>query len=224
MALNSQGLIIRRESTVATTTGYTATNTISFVAADKTIHRPAPGSFVTENFSTAMRIEISGSTTSNDGAYTLKTVAATVMTIYETIVNEASGVTKVITGHTMANIGQITGFSGPGISAAIIDVTNLQSTAKEKLISIRDSGQLSITVNLDPTVNTALHLSIMEDLRNQKLRKWDIRFTDTGTSLPSAVYFSGYVSGWNPAGAVDKQLTAEISIALTGGILWSSQV
>lgn len=224
MALQSQGVVIRRESTVASSTGYTSTNTISFVAADKTIHRPAPGSFVTENFATGMRIEISGSTTSNNGGFTLDAVAATVMAIYETLVNEASGVTKIITGHTMATVGQITAFNGPNISAAIIDVTNLQSTAKEKLVSIRDEGQVSITVNLDPTVNADLHMSLKDDLRNRSRRMWDIKFTDTGTSLPSAIYFAGYVNGFNPSGGLDKALTAEITIALTSAIMWTSAV
>lgn len=224
MAFQSQGLVIRRESTVANTTGYTSTNTISFVAADKTIHRPAPGSFIAENFATGMRIEISGSTTSNNGAFTLDAVAATVMTLYETIVNEASGVTKTIAGHAMATVGQITGFTGPGISAAIIDVTNLQSTAKEKLISIRDEGQLSITVNLDPTMNADLHLSLMDDLRLRTRRMFDIRLTDQGASLPSAAYFAGFVSAFSIAGAVDKQLTADITIALTSAIMWTTHI
>ena len=224
MALNSQGLKIRRESTVTNSTGYTSTNTISFDAANKKIIRNVAGSFITENFASGMRIEISGSTTANNGAFTLNSVQAATLVVYETLVNEASGVTKTITGHTMAEIGEITGFSGPGISAAVIDITNLQSTAKEKLVSIQDSGQLTININVDPTHDADLHTSIQEDLRNRKCRMWDIKFTDTGTYLPSAVYFAGYVSGWSMAGGVDKQITGDITIALTSAVMWSSQV
>ena len=224
MALNSQGLKIRRESTAAGTTGSVTTNTISFEAAGGKIIRNAAGNFITDGFATGMRIEISGSTTANNGAFTLNTVQAATMVVYETLKNEASGVNKTIIGHTMAEIGEITGFSGPGISAAVIDVTNLQSTAKEKMVSIQDSGQLSIQINLDPTHDADLHISVQKDLRERTHRMWDIRFTDTGTSTPSAVYFGGYVSGWSMAGGLDKQITGDLTIALTSLVMWTSQV
>ena len=44
-------------------------------------------------------------------------------------------------------IGQVTGFSGPSMTAAVIDVTALNSTAKEKLIGIYDGGQVTLNVN-----------------------------------------------------------------------------
>ena len=225
MAFQSQGLVIRRESTVAGTTGYVSTNTISFDKVNKKIIRNVAGSFIVDGFSTGMRIEVSGSTGSNNGAYTVDTVQAATLVVYETPTSdESSGAAVSITGHTMATIGQITGFTGPGISAAVIDVTNLQSTAKEKLISIRDEGQLAITVNLDPTVNADLHLSLMDDMRLRSRRMFDIRLTDQGASLPSAAYFAGFVSGFSMAGAVDKQLTADITIALTSAIMWTTHI
>jgi hypothetical protein len=209
---------------VAGTTATKTTNTISFDAASMKIIRNVAGSFITDGFTTGMRIEISGSTTANNGAYTLDTVQAATMVVYETLFDEASGVNKTIIGHTMSTIGQITAFNGPAISAAIIDVTNLQSTAKEKLVAVRDEGQLSITINLDPTVDADQHMSLKDDLRNRTRRMFDIRFTDVGTSLPSACYFAGYVNGFNPSGGLDKQLTAEITIALTSAIMWTSAV
>ena len=55
--------------------------------------------------------------------------------------------TTVASTSTSCMIGEITDFSGPGGQAAVIDVTNLNSTAKEKLVGLRDEGQLSLSLN-----------------------------------------------------------------------------
>ena len=44
-------------------------------------------------------------------------------------------------------LGEVVGFSGPGLTANPIDVTNLTATAKEKLIGVYDGGQLTLNVN-----------------------------------------------------------------------------
>ncbi len=45
-------------------------------------------------------------------------------------------------------VGDVTDFSGPGGQASVIDITNLNSTAKEKLVGLRDEGQVSLSLNM----------------------------------------------------------------------------
>ncbi len=213
MALQSQGVIIRRSSTVAGTTAGKTTNTWGFSAAATAITRQAGFA----GFDVGMRIESNASL--NTGAWTVKGgTDGTALTVHEPLTVQASGATVILEAHTMATIGQIVSFNGPALTANVIDVTNLQSTAKEKLISIYDGGNISLSVNLDTTVAADLHLSLMDDLKTRTLRKFDIKFTDTGTSQPSAVYFGGYVAGFGITGSVDNALKADISFAVSTGI------
>ncbi len=215
MALQSQGVVIRRESTVAGTTAGKTTNTFGFSAAATAITRQAGFA----GYDVGMRIESNASL--NTGIWTVKGgtgVGSTALTVHEPVVVQASGVTVKIDAHTMATIGQVVSFNGPALTANVIDVTNLQSTAKEKLVGIYDGGNVSLSINLDTTLAADLHLSLLDDQKAGTLRRFDIKFTDTGTSQPSAVYFKGYVSGFGITGSVDNALKADISFAVSTGI------
>ena len=50
---------------------------------------------------------------------------------------------------TAIAVGSISGFNGPSGSAAIIDVTNLGSTAKEKMMGLPDEGNISFDMQLN---------------------------------------------------------------------------
>lgn len=54
------------------------------------------------------------------------------------------------TGNEVRKIGQITGFSGVGGQAGEIDVTDLDSLAREFAAGLKDNGTISINVNWDP--------------------------------------------------------------------------
>jgi hypothetical protein len=47
-------------------------------------------------------------------------------------------------------IGNITDITGPGGQGTVIDVSNLDSVAREKLMGLFDEGQLQFNINLDP--------------------------------------------------------------------------
>ena len=214
MAKESQGCLIRRESSVAgTTAAQESTNTISFDSTLHTICRQA--GFAA--FSTGMRIAVEASL--NRGAFTIKTTAATAIGVYETLVAQASGGAVSITGHTMQNIGEVVSFNGPSMSAAIIDVTNLASTAKEKLIGVYDAGQVSISVLFDEQSSGAkLHDALIRDMTARTKRQMDVIFKGNSTLNTQAVYFGGYVSGFSITGAVDNAIKADITVALASGV------
>ena len=218
MALQSQGSLLRRESTVAGTTASLVSSAISFDSTLRTICRQAGFA----DFSTGMRIEVGASL--NSGVWTIKTTAATALTVYEPLTAQTSGGDVTLLGHKMQNIGEVASYNGPALTANVIDVTNLQSTAKEKLVGVHDPGQLSMSVFWDNEASrSALHDGIRADLTGRTLRKWDIKFTETSTQ-PSAAYFEGYVSGFSISGAVDNPLKAEITIAISSGVDWINPV
>lgn len=115
-------------------------------------------------------------------------------------------------------VGNITTFKGPGVGAAtVIDTTNLSSTAKEKMLGLRDPGQFTFTINYLPT-DTG-HKGLITDATAGTLRNFKIVFAD-GSS--SEVAFSGYVLNFDVDGAVDGKLAANVTLELSGAKTWPS--
>lgn len=217
MARQSQGCLIRRESSVVGTTAVLSADTISFDSTLRTINRQAGFA----DFSTGMRLEVDSSL--NAGVWTIKTTAATAITVYEELTAQSSGETVVLTGHTMQNIGQVVSFNGPGLSGPVIDVTTLQSTAKEKHPGLHDGGQVGLSVLWDNEAsNSNLHDALQRDMVARTLRKFDIKFVGPTTGETGSVYFGGYIVGFNITGAVDNALKADISIALSSGAAFNN--
>lgn len=221
MALESQGVLIRRESSVAgSSVVISADSGIGFVSGATAITRAAGFA----GFATGMRVTVVGAA-SNDGVYTVSGgTVGTALTVHEPIADEASGATITLEGHTMQNIGHVVSFNGPGMSAAVIDVTDLQSTAKEKLMGVYDGGQVSLSVVFDnETSNANLHLELQDDMRARTKRHFDIRFTEVATIVGS-VYYEGYVVGFTPTGSVDNALMADITFAVSTGVYFAQPV
>ena len=77
-------------------------------------------------------------------------------------------------------IPEIKTFSGPSGSAAVIDVTDLSSAAKEKRMGLADEGQLSFTINYIPsdTQHTALRAA------RAALTETNFKMVSTDTAKP----------------------------------------
>lgn len=110
-------------------------------------------------------------------------------------------------------VGELTGFSGPSMSAGVIDVTNLQSTAKEKMIGLYDGGQISLNVNWVATNDGQIKLR--ESL--VKRTKGSLLIQLSTATTAQKINLEGYVIGMNVNGAVDNVLKGDFSIAITGG-------
>ena len=132
---------------------------------------------------------------------------------------ESQGITiQYIVGSpgSMAGIANITSFSGPGGSASVIDVTNLNSTAKEKLMGLPDEGQFSIDINFDP--DDSSHQNLRGARVSRTRTEFKINFTDQN---PASATFWGYVLGFAISGAVDQQVKAAITIEIDGPVTWA---
>ena len=80
-----------------------------------------------------------------------------------------------------ALIGEVTDFTGPGGQAGVIDITHLGSTAKEKLIGLRDEGQLSMTLNFSAT--NVEQVALRTDRAARTKKRVTMKFSDTSTSI-----------------------------------------
>lgn len=114
-------------------------------------------------------------------------------------------------------ISEVTDFNGPGGAAAVIDITHLQSTAVGKLIGLRDEGQLSMTLNYNPT--DAGQIALQTDRATRTLRKALIKFTDTATHC---AVFDAYSQTFSIQGSVNNKIVANSVLEITGGVTYTT--
>ncbi len=117
-------------------------------------------------------------------------------------------------------IGEVVGFSGPSLSAAVIDVTNLVSTAKEKLIGVYDGGQVTLNVNWQCSAADGQKL-MRESIAARTKGVLCIGLNGPGAETQRIV-LKGFVSGMNVTGSVDNKLAGDFTIAITGGASFTS--
>ena len=111
-------------------------------------------------------------------------------------------------------IAEIKSISGPGGSAAVKDVTDLQSTGKEKRMGLLDEGQLTFNMFYQPA-NTQHAL-----LRTQRAARAEtpfrLIFTDAGNMQWD---FNAFVAGFQLSGIeVDGMVEAQVTLEITGAI------
>ena len=116
-----------------------------------------------------------------------------------------------------STISEIKTFSGPTGSAAVIDVTDLSSSAKEKRMGLADEGQLSFTINYIPdnTQHTLLRT------RRASRDETDFKMVFTDDSPSTNWSFSAFVTGFAVSGAVDNVVEANVTLEITGSITQS---
>jgi len=111
-------------------------------------------------------------------------------------------------------IPEIKNFTGPGGSAAVIDVTDLSSAAKEKRMGLADEGQLSFVIHYIPS--DTQHAALRAARASRVETNFQIEFTDAS---PATVWsFSGFVTTFSVAGSVDGVIEGNVTIEITGAI------
>lgn len=132
---------------------------------------------------------------------------------------EAQGVKLALsTGSPTAfsDIGNITDFSGPGGQASVIDVSNLDSTFREKFMGLPDEGQITFTLNFDPDNTTHQTLRANRAARTRT----EFRITLTDATATVGIFF-GYVLGLVLSGGVDQVVKAALTVEIDGPVAWA---
>lgn len=116
------------------------------------------------------------------------------------------GETEVFT-----KIPKVRSISGPGGSAAIIDDTDLSSTAKEKRMGLPDEGQITLGIRYIPT--NAQHAGLRADRKDRIRRNFELEFSD-GTVWS----FAALVPTFSISGAIDDLVDASVTLDISGSI------
>ena len=113
-------------------------------------------------------------------------------------------------------IPEVMSIDGPGGSAAVIDVTDLSSNAKEKRAGLQDEGQVTFEIAFLPT--NATHLLLRTVRSAGTVRSFRILFTDS----PQTQWdFDALVLGFAISNAVDDVTKASVTLEVTGAVTQS---
>lgn len=110
-------------------------------------------------------------------------------------------------------IPEIKTIGGPDGSAPTIDVTDLDSTAREYVLGLKDEGSFQLGVNYIMT--NAVHQTLRDAWANRTKLRFQITFADSTTTVWE---FSGYVTGFAGNMGVDQVVEATVGIKITGSI------
>jgi hypothetical protein len=114
---------------------------------------------------------------------------------------------------TFSPIGEVTSASGlGGGSPTVIDVSHLGSSFREKVLGLRDEGQISMTLQWAGDDTT--HQGLWNDRATGALRNFELQYPD-GT-LDS---FSAFVMTFESNIATDAAITVNVTLEITGQVL-----
>ena len=110
-------------------------------------------------------------------------------------------------------IGNVTSFSGPSGSRAVIDVTKLSSTGKEKDVGIPDFGQVQLEGFFSSA--DAVAVDCWDSFIAGSLHNWRILFSD---SPATQLDFAGYVLNYSYSAGLDDVVRFSITIEISGAV------
>lgn len=115
---------------------------------------------------------------------------------------------------TYTQVKGVNSFNGFDGQAAEIDVTTLQSTAKEYLMGLQDFGSFSIETNFLSADSGQDKMRAAKDSR--EVQDFKITFSDA-----SIATFQGYVTSAPVSGAVDGKVDGSFAIRITGDVTFA---
>lgn len=115
---------------------------------------------------------------------------------------------------SLTTISEVVNFSGFDGAAAEIDVTHLESTAKEFLMGLQDFGTFQLDVNYLPDDPGQVEARAAKASQTKKL--FLITFSDNNTAQ-----FQGFVLSASISGGVDSKVDSSMSIRVSGDVTFS---
>ncbi len=124
-----------------------------------------------------------------------------------------AGTTGTASPQTFARVGNVQDFTPDGGTATVIDVTNMDSTAKEKRQGLQDNGNYALTYDADDTDVGQLRLLAARAAQAVVVFK---QFYPGGLKIRAWQGFVQKVT--EPVAGVDKVLRCSATIVVTGPI------
>ena len=114
---------------------------------------------------------------------------------------------------TFTLVPQLISLDGPDGSAAEIDITTLDSVAREFAMGLKDSGSITAEGIYDP--DNAQHAALRADWSARTLRNFEIEFTNDPATVLS---FSAFVQNFSTSAAVDDVVRLSLTLRITGDV------
>lgn len=114
---------------------------------------------------------------------------------------------------TFETIGGVTDIGGPALEADSIDVTahDSEDGFREHLQGLKDAGELSLELRFDPADDK--HKDLLQDYVDGDNHSYKLVFPDSDTT---SWEFEGHITGFEPSAAFEDDLTASVTIKLSG--------
>ena len=113
-------------------------------------------------------------------------------------------------------VGDVISISGPAITKDEIEVTALDSTAKEFIGALDDPGEITMELNWNP--QDAEHVNLRSDAEGNSVLNYQIVWSDvSGTQVDFAAEVMEFSLNTEPNDAVKGSVRMKIS----GGLTWS---
>ena len=114
-------------------------------------------------------------------------------------------------------VGQVVSVSGPSVSTATIDVTDIAGSEKTFIAGMVDGGEVSLEVSYDPATAATNH-GVMTTalLAGTATDGWKITWSD-GAHVSAL----GIVTSFSASAAIDDKVTASFTIKVTGPVTFA---
>lgn len=204
-AITSQGTIIQ----IATGTG--SGKTISGAS----LANPAIITATAHGFNNGDSVVISGvaGATWANGTWSVQFVTANTFAIgFNSTALAAYTSGGTATANTYSALGNAKTFSGLDGQASELDISNFASAGKEFLLGLYDGGQMQIDVDIDNSDAGQVACRTAQQGSNKKTFKVIL---PAGTT-PN-ISFSGFVKKFSMSGGVDKALSGQLVLRISGG-------
>lgn len=116
------------------------------------------------------------------------------------------------------NINHCTQITPVGQTRGLIDVTSLDSSAREYKTAIKDGQEINLTIQYDP--NDTQHNALRDDLNDGRARGFRITLEDESPS--TTITFDALVTNWSiPNIGIDQIYTLEVTLKPTGDLVFA---
>jgi hypothetical protein len=120
---------------------------------------------------------------------------------------------------TFTTIAEVKEATGPNETAAELEVTNFDSTAKEFVTDLSDGGEVSFDMNF--IGSDAQQQGLLSDLRTGVSRNFKLIFNDHATT-PTTAAFTGRVKSFEPKSPGGGVYSLSCSIKVSGQATWTN--
>ncbi len=117
---------------------------------------------------------------------------------------------------SFTTVGDVTQISGPQITKDEIEVTALDSTAKEFLGALDDPGELTLELNWNP--QDTEHVNLRTDAEGSTVRNYRVVWSDVSSTQ---VTFAAEVMEFTISTEAQDAVKASVRLKISGALTWA---